>query len=415
LLLLASAQAAFVSYSRVDSEFVMRLAGDLKAAGANVWLDQLDIPPGERWDRAVEGALEGSPLMLAVLSSAAIDSMNVMDEVAFALEKRKTVIPIMIEDCAVPFRLRRIQHIDFRRDYARGLRTLLTHLGVQVPEGAISQTSEAPSVMPADTKAEQELRERLEREEAERGAKEEAERQGREAEQRRAREEMEAQQKAAAEREAREEAERKAREKAAHIAREQEETRLKAEGSGQYWAQATSAAPERSKLRAMFTIRKAVVAAGAVVVAVLLTFAWVYYGRVANAAKLRQACDGGDAQACVDLGYLYDSGTGVLKNYATAAGLYQKSCDGGNSYGCIDLGMDYAEGWGVSKDAGKAAVLYEKSCDGGNTAACEDLAEQYESGDGVGQDINRAKQIYQKACSMGSGPSCDKLKDPKFQ
>ena len=35
--------AAFVSYSRDDSEFVLRLAGDLKAAGAKVWLDRLDI------------------------------------------------------------------------------------------------------------------------------------------------------------------------------------------------------------------------------------------------------------------------------------------------------------------------------------------------------------------------------------
>lgn len=34
----------FISYSRVNSEFVVRLAKDLKAAGFDVWLDQLDIP-----------------------------------------------------------------------------------------------------------------------------------------------------------------------------------------------------------------------------------------------------------------------------------------------------------------------------------------------------------------------------------
>ena len=39
--------AAFFSYSREDSEFALRLAKDLKAAGANVWLDRLDIKPKE--------------------------------------------------------------------------------------------------------------------------------------------------------------------------------------------------------------------------------------------------------------------------------------------------------------------------------------------------------------------------------
>ena len=52
-----SAPAAFVSYSREDSEFVLRLARDLKAAGANVWLDQLDIQPGHAWDSMIESAL----------------------------------------------------------------------------------------------------------------------------------------------------------------------------------------------------------------------------------------------------------------------------------------------------------------------------------------------------------------------
>jgi len=53
----ADAPAAFFSYSREDSEFALRLAEDLKAAGAVVWIDQLDISPSEEWDIAVEEAL----------------------------------------------------------------------------------------------------------------------------------------------------------------------------------------------------------------------------------------------------------------------------------------------------------------------------------------------------------------------
>ena len=41
----ADAPTAFFSYSCEDSEFALRLAEDLKAGGACVRLDQLDIEP----------------------------------------------------------------------------------------------------------------------------------------------------------------------------------------------------------------------------------------------------------------------------------------------------------------------------------------------------------------------------------
>jgi TonB family protein len=122
------APAAFFSYCREDSEFALRLAGDLKAAGANVWLDQLDIIPGDRWDHAVENALTHCSRLLVILSPSSVSSTNVMDEVSFALEERKIVIPVIHRDCTVPFRLRRVQHLDFRQDYARGLQELLKTL-----------------------------------------------------------------------------------------------------------------------------------------------------------------------------------------------------------------------------------------------------------------------------------------------
>ena len=48
---------AFVSYAREDAAFALRLAADLKAHGAHVWIDQLDIRPGRQWDSEVEKAL----------------------------------------------------------------------------------------------------------------------------------------------------------------------------------------------------------------------------------------------------------------------------------------------------------------------------------------------------------------------
>jgi hypothetical protein len=120
---------AFLSYCRADSTFALRLAEDLKAAGADVWIDQLDIPPGIAWDRAVEAALTKSPTVLVILSPGSSCSENVLDEVSYALQKKKRVLPILYRDCDVPLRLARLQYIDFRFDCERAKKVLLYALG----------------------------------------------------------------------------------------------------------------------------------------------------------------------------------------------------------------------------------------------------------------------------------------------
>ena len=129
--------SAFVSYSREDSEFALRLAQDLKEGGANVWLDQIELIPGLPWDNAIEEALLSAPQMLVILSPTSVKSENVRDEISYALKQGKTVIPVLYMECVIPLRLERKQHIDFRNDYARGLAHLLKYLGVADPDPAV--------------------------------------------------------------------------------------------------------------------------------------------------------------------------------------------------------------------------------------------------------------------------------------
>jgi len=123
----------FISYSRVDStDFVDKLATDLKANGINVWLDQQDIRGGVVWDIAIQNALEAADSMLIVLSKTSVNSPNVLDEVSYALKNGKRVIPILKDDCKIPFRLDRIQYIDFRRNYQQALAALVRTLDEDV-------------------------------------------------------------------------------------------------------------------------------------------------------------------------------------------------------------------------------------------------------------------------------------------
>jgi hypothetical protein len=134
---------AFFSYSRHDSEFTLKLAKDLRAAGAPVWLDQLDIAPGRHWDTAVEKAIGTSSSLLIVLSPDSVQSENVMDEVSYALEEGKLVIPVLYRDCKIPLRLRRLQYVDLRTDYQAGLAEIRKLLEVdQQGETPPSSTSE---------------------------------------------------------------------------------------------------------------------------------------------------------------------------------------------------------------------------------------------------------------------------------
>jgi hypothetical protein len=120
----------FFSYARSDSEFVLKVAKALRNEGRRIWVDQLDIPKGGRWDDEVEKALKASSCLLVVLSPSSTQSQNVLDEVSFALEGKKVVLPILLQSGSIPFRLKRLQYIDFTGDYDDAYRQLTMALDV---------------------------------------------------------------------------------------------------------------------------------------------------------------------------------------------------------------------------------------------------------------------------------------------
>lgn len=144
----------FISYSRADSAFVVRLAKDLKAAGIDVWVDQLDIPKGTRWDDEIEAAVEKSSTFMVVLAPESMESQNVKDELSYAIDSGKHILPVIIKPCKIPLRLRRFQHVDFTdKPYKESLaeiKRLLTDTQ-RIPKNAGEQTK--PTTEPKDIPA----------------------------------------------------------------------------------------------------------------------------------------------------------------------------------------------------------------------------------------------------------------------
>ncbi len=112
----------FISYSRINKDFALKLARELRSSGFDIWFDQLDIPAGSRWDDEVEQALEDCEIFMVILTPASSSSDNVKDEIGYAIDTGKRILPILLENAKVPLRLRRFQYVDFtKKDYDEGV------------------------------------------------------------------------------------------------------------------------------------------------------------------------------------------------------------------------------------------------------------------------------------------------------
>ncbi len=138
----------FVSYARGDRDFAEQIYNDLLAQGFKLWLDLRSIPSGSNWDAEVQKGLDTSDMMLVALSPKSVASQNVADEWSYFIEKGKTVVPLLIKPCDVPFRLSRRQRIDFTQEYRVALGQLMAALSAGGAPEASAATRPAPTSAP---------------------------------------------------------------------------------------------------------------------------------------------------------------------------------------------------------------------------------------------------------------------------
>jgi len=109
----------FLSYSRRDSEFVDRLSTALDARGKDVWLDTGAIADGEVFPQAIRTAIETSDAFLFVITPEAVSSAYCEQEVSYAGELGKRIVPVLrhrVEDSTIPTEIRERNWIPFTED-----------------------------------------------------------------------------------------------------------------------------------------------------------------------------------------------------------------------------------------------------------------------------------------------------------
>jgi hypothetical protein len=110
----------FLLHARQDQESVRRLHRRLAKEGADVWLDQEKLLPGQDWVYEIHRAIGSSDLIIACLSKQFNKQGGFRhEELRLALEKAASLpegmtflIPARLEKCDLPEPLRRWQCVD---------------------------------------------------------------------------------------------------------------------------------------------------------------------------------------------------------------------------------------------------------------------------------------------------------------
>ena len=85
----------FISYSRMDKEFVQKLVDALVAGNREVWLDDRNIEPTAEWLKEIFSNIESSDNFLFVISPDSVVSTYARKEIDHAALNNKR-IPIAI-------------------------------------------------------------------------------------------------------------------------------------------------------------------------------------------------------------------------------------------------------------------------------------------------------------------------------
>lgn len=136
----------FVCYSHDERDLVLEQVRWLRKNGFEIWIDEV-MDAGNRWTEDLARAVEGCAAVLYFLSPRSAASRHCLDEIHFALDCGRPIVPAEIEPVTLTPGLRlslggthrifmhRLSAGDFREKLANGLRAAMDGASTQSLHG----------------------------------------------------------------------------------------------------------------------------------------------------------------------------------------------------------------------------------------------------------------------------------------
>lgn len=134
----------FVCYAHDDRDVVVEQVAWLREAGIHAWYDEA-IEAGSRWSDDLARAVDGCSAFVYFLSPRSVSSRHCLDEVHFALECGRPIVPVEIAPVTLTPGLQlslggqhrlfmhRMEPAEFRRKLERGLREAMSRVSAEHP------------------------------------------------------------------------------------------------------------------------------------------------------------------------------------------------------------------------------------------------------------------------------------------
>ena len=125
----------------------------------------------------------------------------------------------------------------------------------------------------------------------------------------------------------------------------------------------------------------------------------------------RKAADLGNANAMENIGMLYRTGQGVIRDDAEALRWWRKAADLGDANAMFQIGAAYRDGRGVNRDYIEAMRWFRPSAERGNMHAMTAIGFLYQHALGVNADYVEAIRWYRKAAALGDARARQRLQE----
>jgi len=143
----------FISYSSKDTAIAERVRDILETNKISCWIAPRDIPGGSNYAREIPAAIRSCSVFLLIMSRQAQDSIWVIRELDRAVNERKVVIPLMVEDVhfrdEFDFYLTGYHRYQAYEQTAEVMKDLVKRILVLIGHPTSPDADKAPAVSPA--------------------------------------------------------------------------------------------------------------------------------------------------------------------------------------------------------------------------------------------------------------------------